>query len=87
MHILEYFIVNIASRLNNNAKLKFHNIFTISYTRFSKYDNIPNNILQPRYDLPKIHLQYYLIPCQDTIITDRKSNTIQPKAKGKLTKF
>ena len=37
-----------ASRLYNNAKQKFQNIFTISYTNFSKYNTIPNNILQPR---------------------------------------
>jgi len=38
-----------ASRLYNNAKQKFQNIFTISYTNFSKYNTIPNNILQPRW--------------------------------------
>ena len=60
----------------------------MSHTSFSKYNTIPNNILQPRRSPKDTYATpYHLLPCQDTIITDRKSNTIQPKTKGKLTKF
>jgi len=81
MHILQYFIFNMHQdyiiMLNKSFKtyLQYHiQVFqniTLFLTASFNLD-----------DLPKIHLQHYLLPCQDTIITDRKSNTIQPKEKG-----
>jgi len=86
MNILEYSIVNMHQdyiiMLNKNFKtyLQYHiQVFQNIILFLTSSFNLD--------DLPKIHLQHYLLPCQDTIITDRKSNTIQLKEKGKLTKF
>jgi len=83
MHILQYSIINMHQdyiiMLNKTFKtyLQYH---------IQVFQNIIL-FLTASFNLPKIYLQHYLLPCQDTIIRDRKSNTIQPKEKGNLTKF
>jgi len=81
MHILQYSIVNMYQdyiiMLNCNFKTYlqyqihvFQNIILVLMVSFNLDD------------LPKIHLQHHMLPCQDTIITDRKNikhNTTKSK--------